>query len=335
VVKKKIAARMNLLLILTVTLLLVPTGVKSFSAERQPSFEVWMANLQREAIAEGISQKTLKSALSNVKPIPRVIKLDRNQPEFTLTLNEYLDQVVTASRVAKGREKLGEHRSLLARIFRQYGVQPHYLVALWGIETDFGAQSDRFPVIAAVATLAYDGRRSDLFRKELFYALRILDEGHISAHKMKGSWAGAMGQLQFMPSTFYNFALDSDGDDRIDIWNNLGDAFASAANYLCESGWVKEELWGREVHLPKGFDRTLLGLKKRKRLSEWQALGVRRPEGKDLPKSPNLLASVVEPDGPKGPAYLAYANYRAILNWNRSHFFVIAVVTLAERIAEP
>lgn len=320
-------------MILTAASLLMPVVATSFSAEKRSSFEVWLAKLRREALSNGISQATLDIALSDLKPITRVIELDRKQPEFVLTLDEYLNRVVTESRVAKGQEKLAENRTLLAKVFQRYGVQPRYLVALWGIETDFGRQSDHFSVVGALATLAYDGRRGDFFRKELFYALRILDNGHISAHKMTGSWAGAMGHLQFMPSTFHNFALDYDGDERIDIWNDLGDAFASAANYLSKSGWIKGRIWGREVRLPKGFNRMLLGLKKRKRLSEWQALGVRRPSGKDLPKKPDLLASVVEPDGPKGKAFVVYDNYRVILNWNRSHFFGIAVGTLADRIA--
>jgi membrane-bound lytic murein transglycosylase B len=332
VVRKKIHLRINLLLILTAASLLAPVVATSFSAEKQPGFEVWLAKLRREALANRISQATLDEALSDIDLIPRVIELDRNQPEFTLTLDKYLNRVVTESRIAKGREKLAENRTLLVEVFRQYGVQPCNLVALWGIETDFGRYKERFPVIGALATLAYEGRRSDFFRKELLYALRILEGGHISVRKMTGSWAGAMGQLQFMPSTFHNFALDYDGDERIDIWNNLGDAFASGANYLAKSGWVKDQIWGREVRLPKGFDQTLLGLKKRKRLSEWQALGVRRPGDRDLPKKPDLLASVLEPDGKKGRAFLVYNNYRVILNWNRSHFFGIAVGTLADRI---
>jgi len=332
VVREKIHLRINLLLILIVTSLFVPVIATSFSAEKQPSFEAWLAKFRREALAKRISPATLDDALSDLEPIPRVIELDRNQAEFTFTLDEYLNRVVTETRVAEGRDKLAENRALLAKIYRRYGVRPQYLVALWGIETNFGRYIARFSVIGALATLAYDGRRGALFRKELLYALRILEDGHISVHKMTGSWAGAMGQLQFMPSTFDNFALDYDGDERIDIWNNLGDSFASAANYLSKSGWIRNQIWGREVRLPNGFDRALLGLKKRKHLSEWQLLGVRRAGGEDLPKNLDLLASVVEPDGLTGRAFMVYDNYRVILNWNRSHFFGIAVGTLADRI---
>ena len=304
------------------------------SAEMPQSFETWLADLRAEALVRGISQATLNEALSGLKPIPRVIELDRNQPEFKLTFAEYLNRVVSQNRVVTGRKKLKEHQSLLTRISQRYGVQPRFLVALWGIETDFGRYMGDFPMIGAIATLAYDGRRSSFFRNELFHALRIVQKGHIGAAKMRGSWAGAMGQVQFMPSTFQSFAVDYDGDGRIDIWSNLGDVFASAANYLSQSGWVADQIWGREVSLPTQFNRKLVSLKTRKRLTEWQALAVRRLNGKDLPMKPNLLASVVQPDGPEGKAFIVYRNYRALLEWNQSIFFGLAVGILADRIVE-
>lgn len=302
------------------------------SAEMPQSSETWLADLRAEALVRGISQATLHEALSGLEPIPRVIKLDRNQPEFKLTFAEYLNRVVPQNRVVTGRKKLREHQSLLTRISQRYGVQPRFLVALWGIETDFGRYMGDFPMIDAIATLAYDGRRSSFFHNELFHALRILQKGHIAAPKMTGSWAGAMGQVQFMPSTFQSFAVDYDRDGRIDIWSNLGDVFASAANYLSRSGWVADQIWGREVSLPTQFNRKLISLKTRKRLTEWQALAVRRLNGKDLPMKPNLLASVVEPDGPEGKAFIVYRNYRALLEWNQSVFFGLAVGILADRI---
>lgn len=302
------------------------------SAEMPQSFETWLADLRAEALVRGISQATLNEALSGLEPIPRVIELDRNQPEFKLTFAEYLNRVVPQNRVVTGRKKLREHQSLLTRISQRYGVQPRFLVALWGIETDFGRYMGDFPMIGAIATLAYDGRRSSFFRNELFHALRIVQKGHIGAAKMRGSWAGAMGQVQFMPSTFQSFAVDYDGDRRIDIWSNLGDVFASAANYLSQSGWVADQIWGREVSLPTQFNRKLVSLKTRKRLTEWQALAVRRLNGKDLPMKPNLLASVVQPDGPEGKAFIVYRNYRALLEWNQSIFFGLAVGILADRI---
>ena len=237
------------------------------------------------------------------------------------------------ARVEKGRQRLRENRALLVEIGRKYGVQPRFLVAFWGIETDFGRHTGGFRVIPALATLAYDGRRSAYFRRELLNALEILDQGHIALSDMVGSWAGAMGQSQFMPSSFVTFAVDYDGDGRKDIWNTKADVFASAANYLSRVGWKGDQTWGRPVRLPKGFDTGLASLKIRKRLSAWQRLGVRRADGGDLPKR-DLMASVVLAEGPGGPAYVVYDNYHAILKWNRSTFFALAVGSLAEQIGD-
>ena len=300
-------------------------------AEKQKNFDAWLADLRTEALAKGISRKTLDSTLSGLKPLPRVIELERSQPEFKLTVLEYLERVVPDSRVERGREAFEENRALLTKVYERYGVQPSVLVALWGIETDFGRSVGGYPVIDAVATLAYEGRRTSFFRQELLNALRIVDQGHISPDKMMGSWAGAMGQVQFMPSSFQAFAVDYDGDGRVDLWNSLPDVFASAANYLSKAGWVKDETWGWEVTLPKGFDSSSAGLDVRKSLADWSALGVRysKKSGDDT----SLSWSVVEPEGKKGPAYLANNNYRAFLRWNRSHHFAIAAGTLSDRIA--
>jgi membrane-bound lytic murein transglycosylase B len=300
-------------------------------AQKQKNFDAWLADLRTEALAKGISQATLDSALSRLQPLPRVIELERSQPEFKLTVQEYLDRVVTDSRVEKGREALEENHTLLTKVYDRYGVQPSILVALWGIETDFGRSVGGYPVIDAVATLAYEGRRTAFFRQELLEALRIVDQGHISPDKMMGSWAGAMGQLQFMPSSFLAFAVDYDGNGRVDLWNSLPDVFASAANYLSRAGWVKDETWGWEVSLPKGFDASSAGPDVRKSLADWKALGVQ--DSKKNGSDASLLWSVVEPEGKKGPAYLTNNNYRALLKWNRSHHFAVAAGTLSDRIA--
>jgi membrane-bound lytic murein transglycosylase B len=297
----------------------------------QKSFAQWLEELRHEAAAAGIGKNTIYAALTNIKPIPRVIELDRKQPEFTLTFRQYMTRVVPEARVKKGKQRLTENRALLEEVGRKYGVQPRFIVAFWGIETDFGRISGGFPVVPALATLAYDGRRSAYFRKELMNALKILDGKHIKAADMSGSWAGAMGQPQFMPSSFLSFAVDHDGDGRKDIWNSRADVFASAANYLSRSGWKGDQTWGRSVKLPDGFDPKLADLKIRKSLSEWQRLGVRRADGSDLPMR-DLKASVVFAEGPGGPAYVVYDNYRTILKWNRSTFFAVAVGSLAERI---
>ena len=301
------------------------------TAADKPAFDVWLGELQREAAEKGIGKATIDSALVGLKPIPRVIELDRRQPEFTLTFQQYMDRVVPQSRVEKGKQRLNENRAMLERVSKKYGVQARFIVAFWGIETDFGRVTGGFPVIAALATLAYDGRRSSYFRKELMYALEIVDRGHIGAKEMMGSWAGAMGQAQFMPSSFKSFAVDGDGDGRIDLWTNKADVFASAANYLARSGWKGDETWGRPVKLPEGFDTSAVGAKVRKPITAWQAMGIRRLDGGDLPKR-DLKAAIVLGDGKTGPAFLVYDNYHTILKWNRSVFFAVAVGSLADRI---
>ena len=296
-----------------------------------PAFDEWLAALRVEARSRGISAATLDAALAGVAPIPRVVELDRRQPEFTLTFEQYMSRVVSARRVAKGRERLARHGKLLSEISAKYGVPARYLVALWGIETDFGRLRGGFSVVASLATLAYDGRRSAYFRRELFNALRILEDGHISPARMIGSWAGAMGQPQFMPSTFVGFAVDHDGDGRFDIWDSRADVFASAANYLAKSGWRSDQIWGRRVRLPPGIDPALANLAKRKKLAEWAALGLRRAGGGALPKV-DINAALVMPAGADGPAFLVYENFRVILKWNRSTLFGLAVGRLADRI---
>lgn len=299
-------------------------------AEPKP-FQEWLKIVRAEASAAGIRDEILAAALDGIKLTPRVVELDRKQPEFSLTFRQYMDRVVPRSRVEKGRRKLAENKAILEDVGRKFGVQPRFIVALWGIETDFGRVTGGFKVIAALATLAYDGRRSRYFRKELMNALKILDGGHIKAQDMVGSWAGAMGQSQFMPSSFLNFAIDYDGDGRKDIWTTKADVFGSAANYLSRSGWKGDQTWGRAVRLPAGFNTGLAGLKVVKPISEWRRLGVLRADGSDLPKR-DLKASIVFTEGPGSAAYMVYNNYRTILKWNRSTYFAVAVGTLADRI---
>ncbi len=306
------------------------TAARPTPAEAQ-SFEVWLGDLRAEAEAAGIGESTLDAALDGLSPIPRVIELDRRQPEFTQTFDEYMARRVTPGLVEEGRRVLSEQRALLTEIGGRYGVQPRFIVALWGVETRYGKYTGGFPVIAALATLAYDGRRSAYFRSELLNALEIVDQGHIEPANMIGSWAGAMGQNQFMPSSFLRFAVDFDGDQRRDIWTTHADVFASTANYLSRAGWRGDQTWGREVRLPEGFDPALAGLGVVKRLSGWQRLGVRRADGGDLP-SRDLRASIVLPGGADGPAYVVYSNYRAILKWNRSDYFAVSVGYLADLI---
>jgi membrane-bound lytic murein transglycosylase B len=295
-------------------------------------FSQWLDSLREEAVARGISEKTLDRALAGLEPMQRVIELDRNQPESKMTFWQYMKLMVTDSRIAKGRMLLHEHRDLLESVKDRYGVQPRFLVAIWGMETNFGSYLGSFPIIQAVATLAYDERRSEFFRAELLNALQILDEGHIDISEMQGSWAGAMGQVQFMPSTFIRFAVDEDGDGRQDIWRSLPDVFASAANFISSYGWNDEYTWGRKVKVPRDMPQSLYGMNIERPLSEWQASGVRRMNGDDLPKV-NITASLIQPAGEKGLSYLVYQNYRAMMRWNRSHFYALAVCHLADRLA--
>ena len=301
------------------------------ASAQDENFAAWLAALRAEAAAQGIRDAVLDAALDGIAPIARVIELDRKQPEVTQTFSEYMERRISAALVEEGRRVFRENRALLEQVGVRFGVQPRFIVALWGVETRYGAHTGGFPVIDALATLAYDGRRSAFFRGELLDALEILDQGHITADAMVGSWAGAMGQSQFMPSSFLRFAVDFDGDDRRDIWTTKADVFASTANYLARSGWRADQTWGREVRLPEGFDMALADLKIVKRLSDWQRLGVRRADGSDLPTR-DLKASVVMPGGADGPAYAIYGNYRTILKWNRSNYFAVSVGHLADLI---
>ena len=303
-------------------------------AHAAADFETWLQGVRTEAEGLGLGKTTLDKALAGLEPIPRVIELDRRQPEFTLTFEQYLKRVVNDRRVKIGKQKLLEYRQLLERISKKYRVQPRFIVALWGIETDFGRITGGFPVIASLATLAYDGRRSKFFRKELMLALRIVDQGHIASDKMIGSWAGAMGQNQFMPSSFQAYAVDYDGDGHKDIWGTLPDVFASTANYLTKSGWRGDQTWGRPATVPDGFDVKLIGRNLTKGLVQWQSLGVRQGDGANLPGR-NLSASIITPQkNSLRPAFIAYHNYQVILRWNRSDYFAIAVGTLADRLRQ-
>ena len=294
-------------------------------------FSLWLDELRQQALSEGISSSTLDKSLADLAPLDRVLQLDRRQPEKTQTLNRYMANVVPAVRIAKGHAELERNDKLLDKVSSEYAVQPRFIIALWAIESDFGRNAGNTPVIGALATLAYAGRRSTYFRKELLVALNILDRGDVDPSNMIGSWAGAMGQCQFMPWSFKRRAVDFDGDGKRDIWHTRDDIFASIANYLKSSGWHQDQTWGREILLPPHFDKKLLGLKTQKSLDQWQALGVRRLNGSALPKR-QLQASLVRPQRASGRTFLIYDNYRVLLKWNNSHYFALAVSFLADQI---
>ena len=303
----------------------------SISLAQEQSFDEWLEELRAEALGLGISEATLDAALTLVEePIPRVLELDKSQPEFVQTFAGYMRNRLSDARIERGKSLLVEYKDLFNRIQQQYGVQPHYLVSFWALESNFGDFTGGFSVVNALATLAYDPRRSDFFRNELLTALRIIEEGHIPVEQMSGSWAGAMGQCQFMPSTFYAYARDGDGDGRVDIWNSVPDVFASAANYLSQNGWQGDERWGREVILPDGFDFTQTVTGVRKTVTQWNSLGIRRVNGNALGNA-DMLGSIVLPAGAEGPAFLVYDNFRTTMVWNRSTFYAISVGHLADR----
>lgn len=310
--------------------LLVAASVHSLADEAL--FGQCVENLQTKASKEGISTATVNNVLSKVQFVPRVIELDRQQPEFTTTFADYLNRRVTDDRIDKGRKLLAQHRSLFNAVEKKYGIPGHYLVAFWGLETNFGSYFGKMPILDSLATLACDERRSDYFSFELVSALRIIDEGAITPEKMLGSWAGAMGHVQFMPHVFLKYAVDGDGDGKRDLWNSLPDAMHSAGNFLQGLGWQPNQRWGREVALPDNFDYMQIGLQNRKTLKEWSALGITRARrGKPLPVE-DFLASLVVPAGHQGPKFLVYDNFNVIMRWNRSEFYAIAVGYLADKI---
>ncbi len=300
-------------------------------ANTQP-FQEWLYGLRQEALSQGISKQTLDEAFESTEPIDRIIELDRKQPETTLTFQEYLAKIISDNRISAGSEMRAEHYELLNQVSAQYGVQPQFIVALWGIETNYGNNMGSFGVIDSLATLAYDGRRSDFFRSELLKALKIIDEDHIEAIDMIGSWAGAMGQCQFMPSSFMQFAVDQDSDGKRDIWNTQPDVFASIANYLSSSGWNGNEGWGIPVTLPEGCNKSLADIKTERPVLEWQQMGVRTLEGGDLPAAPQEASVIFVGEGEAAEPYMVYNNYKVLLKWNRSRYFATAVGMLAEQI---
>ncbi|HLG85700.1 MAG TPA: lytic murein transglycosylase [Alphaproteobacteria bacterium] len=294
-------------------------------------FDRWLEGVKHDAEAAGVPQATVEAALHDVAPLPRVIELDQRQPETTLTLGEYLSRVIVPKRIAEGRILARHNAGILRRVKAEYAIPPRIILALWAIESSYGHAMGDFRVVDALATLAYDGRRPDLFRAELISALKILSRGHFQPADLKGSWAGAMGQTQFMPSTYLKYAVDLHHSGAPDIWHDTGDVLASAANYLAQLGWNADQGWGREVRLPAGFDQSLIGLSTRKSVADWARLGVRREGGGRLPASP-IEGSIVAPDGAAGRAFLVYDNFRTIMKWNHSTYFALAVCLLGDAI---
>ncbi|WP_336365679.1 lytic murein transglycosylase [Marinobacter sp. C2H3] len=287
--------------------------------------------LEQRAVAEGVRPQTAQAVMANAEYLQRVIDLDRRQPEFTTTFADYLNRRVNDDRVTEGRELLREHADLLERITRETGVPGPYLVAFWGLETNFGKYFGKMSVPSALTTLACDPRRSEFFSRQLMAALEIIDEGDIPADQMEGSWAGAMGHVQFMPTVFLAHAVDADGDGKRDLWHSLPDALMSAGHFLQSMGWDGDYRWGREVRLPEGFDYSLAD-GRRLPLSEWRKKGITDAFGNALADEP-VKAKLLVPAGHRGPAFLVYHNFRVIMGWNQSEYYAVAVGYLADRIA--
>ena len=304
---------------------------EAHDADQQQRFARWVSEFRASARSAGISEATLRAALDDVQYLPRVVELDRAQPEFTRTPWEYLDTAVSPQRVAQGQEKLQQLRSALDGATARYGVPPEIVVAIWGMESNYGGNFGNTPTPSALATLGFDGRREAWARSELMAALKIIDAGDIDRAHMIGSWAGAMGQTQFMPTAFLAYAVDADGDGKRDIWGSMPDVIASTANFLARSGWQAGQPWGLEVRLPEGFDFGRADPALRQSGAQWAAEGVRSVDGQPLP--PLADASILLPAGARGPAFLVGPNFRAILRYNNSNNYALGVGLLAQRVA--
>jgi len=296
------------------------------------SFQGFLAGFRAEARRAGISVATLDRAFAGVQPNQKVLDRDRNQPEFTLTWAQYRAKLITDQRVVNGRAAAQQNRAVLDRVRDRYGVDPGVITGIWGLESSFGTGMGDFRVVESLATLAWEGRRGSFFRGELLAALRILEHGDVTPAHMLGSYAGAMGQPQFMPSSYLRYAVDFEGDGRRDIWTSKPDVLASIANYLAGSGWRAGEPWGQAVTLSSGFDRIATGRDARRPVGEWARLGARPADARPLPR-PDTPAAVLLPDGPGGEAFLVYANFTAIRRYNPSDFYALVVGLLGDAVA--
>ncbi len=300
----------------------------------QINFDQWKKTLKSDFLQAEISEELSEQIIDSLQYIPRVIELDRKQPEGRMTHEEYLTKVIPNWKVEQARKNFKLHQNELNKAWQATGIKPRFIVALWGKESSFGKITGNYHVPSALATLAFDGRRAKFFKKELLAAAKILSQGHIGIDAMKGSWAGAMGQCQFMPSSFLSYAVDANGDGKKDIWTDKADVFNSMGNYLKQSGWRSKWTWGRQVKLLNDFGSYAIGKKNKKLLLDWQKQGVRRSDMSDLPQA-DIQAYLIAPGGEKGRFYLVYHNFDVIMRWNRSHYFATGVGYLADRIIYP
>ena len=304
----------------------------SFANANQAFYE-YVDSLLAEAVDKGISDSTIDRVKPTLTFRPSVVSADKNQPERKITLDDYLATRVPDWKIKRAIAKLNEHGELLDAIGHEYDVQPRFIVALWGNESNFGKIQGSHPVLSSLASLAFEGRRETLFKTQFFAALSIVEQGHVSADRFNGSWAGAMGQSQFMPATFLSYAVDYNKDGKKDIWDTPADVFASIANFLQQHGWKSDYTWGRQVKLSQPLAQSMVGLgqSKAKPLNDWAALGVTRFNANPLP-AVALQSWLIMPDGEQGRIYLVYENFQTLMRWNRSSYFGLSVSYLAERI---
>lgn len=307
---------------------LILSSVFAVAAAEQ-SWSSWVQQLRSESIAQGIRPEVFDQAFAGIhEPSKAVVRFDRTQPEKRLTFLEYRDTRADAYRIKIGRSAMQKNYVLLDQVSARYGVSPCYIASFWGLETSYGNYKGSFPVIKSLATLAFDGRRSQIFRKQLMYALHILNEGHISLADFKGEWAGASGHPQFLPSSWYYYAVDADGDGKRDIWNNKADAFSSIANYLVQHNWVSAQPWGMVVTLPPNFNNALIANKEKKTVADWVAMGVTFHSNYAI--DPKWDASIIHPYG--GPDLMVFNNFFVIMRWNRSNYYAGTVGYLADKL---
>ena len=335
---RRVAGRVSLVAgcLVAFVFLAAISGFAAMAAERagpKQSFSEWIKAFKAEALGRGISARTLEAAFADVTLDDEILGYLENQPEHASTVAAYLGFAVSPERIEAGREKLAEHAAVLTRIEARYGVDRHVLIAIWGLESTYGEGPGERHVVRSLATLAYSGgRREGFWRSQLMATLQILERGDIAPDAMLGSWAGAMGHTQFIPTTYNSFAVDFDGDGRRDIWNSVADALASTANYLRKSGWRPGEPWGFEAVVPKNFDYALSGRRNTRTLGEWSRLGVRRAgNAKDL-RPATRRAGLILPMGANGPAFLIFKNFYAILRYNQSTAYALAIGHLADRL---
>lgn len=300
--------------------------------EQRADWDAWLKTLKKEMMDKGISKKTIKKAYKEdyFHEVKDVVLKDKKQPEFMLTSDVYVNRLVNKDKVKLARKHYKDLKSKYKKISETYGVPFQYLISFWAVETHFGYNKGKHHLIDGLTNLSYKNRRADFFKRELYHVLQIMDTYDLSGDKMMGSWAGAMGHFQFMPSTYNAYAVDYDDDGVADIWDSFDDAIASAANYLSKLGWKADEPWGQEVLLPWNFDYKLSGAKKYKSVKEWNNLGVLGANGKKLTLPENAAAAVILPDGRRGRAYMTLSNFRRIMIWNRSTNYALAIVTLAD-----